>query len=69
MSRPHRNCELTRKNIRTVRQYEVDYAEGWNLYERQSYSDLCQSKPLSGLRNNDDSTTTIRDVMVRYNKG
>ena len=56
MSVPYRNCELTRKNIRTVGQHELDYAQGWNLYDRQSFSDLCRGKPMSGLRFDDDIT-------------
>ena len=70
MSVPYRNCELTRKNVRTVGQYELDYAQGWNLYERQSYSDLCRNnRPLSGLRNEDGAVTAIRDLTaVRYDR-
>ena len=71
MSVPYRNCELTRKNVRTVNQYELDYAQGWTIYERQSYSDLCRSgrRPLSGLRYDDDDVNgSTRDVSFRYLK-
>ena len=74
MSVPYRNCELTRKNVRTVNQYELDYAQGWTIYERQSYTDLCRSRqqrPLSGLRyddDDDDVNGSNRDVSFRYLK-
>ena len=74
MSVPYRNCELTRKNVRTVNQYELDYAQGWIIYERQSFSDLCRSdgrRPLSGLRYDDDvngNSGGSRDVSFPYLK-
>ena len=41
MSSPYRNCELSRKDVRTVGQSGLDYALGWVLYHRASYAGIC----------------------------
>lgn len=66
MSIPYRNCELTRKDVRTVGQYQLDYAQGWTLYERSSYSGLCRGRSSSGYRSDDQSGTIILDRYDRY---
>ena len=61
MNVPYRNCELSRKEIRTTGDFELDYARGWMLYSRTSHSGIC-----SGNRNNrgDEAVTPL----ARYDR-
>ena len=69
MSVPYRNCELSSKNIRSIGQYELDYALGWILYERTGYSGPCSSR---NDRNTDGYATQKRPEkrtpLARYDR-
>ena len=66
MSSPYRNCELSSKNIRSIGQFELDYALGWLLYERSSYSGICSS---NGRRTDIGSATeTGGKPLARYDR-
>ena len=60
MSNPYRNCELSRKEVRSIGQYELDYALGWILYERTGFSNYCDSR---NSRGNDENK-----ALARYNR-
>ena len=64
MSVPYRNCELSRKNVRTVSQSELDYALGWILYERSSYSGFCDRNGRHDYGNTQDTPNTL----ARYDR-
>lgn len=63
MSNPYRNCELTRKDVRTIGQYELDYALGWILYQKTAGSCIASS---NGYRSEEDNADDVG--LARYDR-
>lgn len=67
MSVPYRNCELSRKDIRSVGQFELDYAPGWILYLRSSYTGSCSRNGRNDYTSS-EQPPPLQPALARYNR-